>query len=323
MKILIIRLGRIGDMILTTPMIKVIKRNYPEAEIHFIAGRHNHIVLENHPEVARVFVHEKTPLKLIANIINIRKNYYDLYIDSKDHSSTESRLFAKIVRAKQKVGFNKKGNRPFDVSVQSGSRDIMLHFVDNCLQSLELAGMNTGGCDHRPELFPQDDSEKYVAEFMSRLPPSRINIVLNISAGSSDRIWDNSNWAKVISRINPDKFNVILLFAPAEKEIADSLADLCPQLYVFRSRSISDAFALIKASGGLISPDTALVHAASAFNTPILGLFAGSDYFTKRFYPMSTAKVIVRSEGTDNKINRIGYEKVIEAFKKFEKMLAG
>ncbi len=321
MKILIIRLGRIGDMILTTPMIKVIKRNYPNAEIHFIAGRQNHQVLKYHPDVTNIFVHKKTPLKLIANIIGIRKNNYDFYIDSKDHPSTESSLFARIVRARLKVGFNNKGKKIFDISIPAGSRQSRIHYIDICMQSLDLAGMETSGGNVRPELFLSGDSERYAVEFISRLPQLRVNIVLNISAGSSDRIWDNSKWAEVLSHVDSDKYNVILLFAPAEKDIAASLANLCPRLHAFNSMSLSDAFALVKACDGLMTPDTALVHAASAFDTPLLVLYSSSDFFTSRFYPMSSVKVIVRSDKTDSKINRIGPKEVIEAFKRFEKLL--
>ena len=77
MRILFIQLGRIGDMILSTPVFRAIKEKYPDAEINVIAGRHNYSVISNNPRINKIIIHKKPPVFVLINIFRIRKHFYD------------------------------------------------------------------------------------------------------------------------------------------------------------------------------------------------------------------------------------------------------
>jgi len=312
MKFLIVQLGRIGDMILATPMLRIIRDNHPDAMIDVVAGLQNHSILRNNPHVRKVFVHDKSPLKLLKNLIDIRSENYDILIDPKDHSSTESRMIACVVRAGVKVGYNPPGKEIFGRGIPGSDANEELHYVSRCVNALRIAGLEIPADIPRPELFPGEDSLSYTDAFLEEKNAGSF-ITLNLSASNPGKLWENSKWERVLKESILRDWSIVVSFAPSEKELADDLKSRCPGLILFRSRSIEDVTALISRTALLITPDTSLVHIAAAFDKPILALFSSLEDFYKKFYPLSSKKIVIRSRQGDGGIKSIEAEDVIES----------
>jgi heptosyltransferase-2 len=282
-------------MILVTSLAGAIKQKYPDAEIDFVAGRHNHFVLHNNPNVRNVIVYEKSLGGIIRTIKRLRAEKYDFYCDPKDHFSNESRIIARIVRADTKIGFNPPDKKPvFDFPVDGDKANQGLHFALRAFKSLAPAGISFPSEVPKPELFVSADSESYVGEFLAKLPKLPL-VVINISASAPKKMWSNHKWLDVIPSIDASKFNIVLSFAPSEKQAAESIAAEARQVNLFRSRSLSDVFSLIKAARLLVTPDTAVVHIAAAFDVPMVGLFSGLDDFFAKFAPLGKLSRVIRA----------------------------
>ena len=103
MKILIVILGRIGDMILATPMFNELVRHYPDAEIYVLAGRQNNIIVQNNPVLKKVIIFNKNPffiLKTIfaataATLVNTTffQNFLPKFSTGKTETKTETFYF--------------------------------------------------------------------------------------------------------------------------------------------------------------------------------------------------------------------------------------
>jgi ADP-heptose:LPS heptosyltransferase len=315
MKFLIVQLGRIGDMILATPMLRVIRDNYPDAGIDVVAGIQNHAILRNNPYVRKVYIHDKSPLKLIRNIIDIRGEQYDILIDPKDHSSTESGMIARIVRAGIKVGYNSAGKVIFSRGIPGSEANEELHYVSRCMNALKIAGLDVPIEIPRPELFPGMDSVPYVDDFLGETNTDKF-ITLNLSASNPGKLWENGKWERTLKESALRDWKIVVSFAPSEKALAEDLKRRCPGLILFRSRSIEDVMALISRTALLITPDTSLVHIAAAFDKPIFALFSSLEDFYKKFYPLSSRKIVIRSQQGDGGIKSISAEDVIESVEK-------
>ena len=137
MNFIIVQFGRIGDMILLTPLFNRIKHLFPNANIDMLAGRHNNKIVSNNPHLNNIFIYEKTPLKFISLVNRIRKKRYDFLIDPKDHYSRESHLFAKLIKANNKIGFNPK-EKYFNQTIPSQEENEGKHFIERILQPLFL-----------------------------------------------------------------------------------------------------------------------------------------------------------------------------------------
>lgn len=313
MKILIVQLGRIGDMILATPVFKAIKSNKPDAEVYVLASVANNPVIRNNPNIDKIFVWDKSPEKLIPVIFKIRSIQFDYLLDAKDHRSTESSLIAKFVKAKTKIGYNPPGKSYFDIGIDNEKENAGLHFTERALRPLTHLGIKPPPGTPRPELFPSEESKHYVAKFLKNANGRQV-VVINLSASYRAKMWDNDKWALFIKAIDNEKFFPIITYAPADKDVA---ADLLNRIKIaeFKSRSMDDVIALISAANLLVTPDTSLVHVAAAFDKPLLGLFSGLKDFYAKFHPLSsTFRVIHSPEGIDG-IKAISAEQAIEGFR--------
>ena len=111
MKILIVQIGRIGDMVLVTPMFAHLKKKYPQCIIHVLCTENNHPIIYNDPRIDKVFNYKNKICYLIKLFIHMRSENYDYWIDNKDHYSLTGYVLATFSNAKQKIGFNNKNNK--------------------------------------------------------------------------------------------------------------------------------------------------------------------------------------------------------------------
>jgi ADP-heptose:LPS heptosyltransferase len=217
MKILIVQLGRIGDMILLTPAIDAIKCKYPTSQLDILAGRHNYQAIKNNPSIDNIIVYEKSPLKLCKTLSTLLKTKYDYYIDPKDHKSSESKILATIARAKLKIGLNIDSSKVFDCSIPSESDNQGLHFSQRAFRALNHLSIETPAIVPKPFLYNTQDSLEYVDSFINAEQLDSF-IVLNLSASMEHKMWDTENWIRLFKEFEYMQEKTVLSYAPAEKE---------------------------------------------------------------------------------------------------------
>ena len=299
MKLLFIQLGRIGDMVLLTSAFKALKEKYPDSIIDVLAGRKNYQILKDNPKVNNIIIFNKSPFKLIQTISKISKLKYDFYIDPKDHHSTEGRFIAGFVKSAKKIGFNGYKRKIFDISIPSDIENSGLHSITRIFNSLKPLSISIGETIPKPELFTNSDSEEYVNSFLGENEIDKF-ILINLSAGSKSRMLSVEKWTELLNKIINENRSV-LSFAPAENEMAIELSKSFNNLNLFQSRSINDVISLVKRAKLLITPNTSLVHIASAFDTPIIAFYNSDDEDCRKFRALSSKqKVIFLSENMDD-----------------------
>ncbi|MGB9701935.1 MAG: glycosyltransferase family 9 protein [Candidatus Kapaibacteriota bacterium] len=317
MKILTILLGRIGDMILLTPFFELIKEKYPESQIEVIASRHNYIVLKNNPNIAKIHIYDKKILHTLQLLSYLRLNQFDFYIDPKDHFSHESAIFANIVRAKTKIGYNKPDSHNFDIAIEDISKHSNLHFVQRLWLPLENLEISLPKQPLKPILFEDVNSSKYVEEYILKLEQSKPIICCNISASKENKMLTTAKWIEFLKEaIKKSDFNYVLTFEPKHKILADEIKHSLPKIQLFSSRNLMDVISLIKQSYLVITPDTSIVHIAAAFNKPIIAFHSGIMETYVWFRPLSDVNsTIFAEEGVDD-LSSIDANRIIDEFNK-------
>jgi ADP-heptose:LPS heptosyltransferase len=253
-------------------------------------------------------------------LTQIRSKQFDYLIDAKDHRSTESGLIARIVKAGKKIGFNPPGKSYFTDGLDGEKDNTGLHFVLRSFKPLSYLGISMPDDIPHPELFPVEESMKYVANFLNGANGKPV-LTINLSASNHGKMWENDNWKIFIEAIDKQSFFPIITYAPADSDVA---TDLLTKVKVaeFNSRNMDDVIALISQSSVLVTPDTSLIHVAAAFDKPLFGLFSGLNDFLAKFHPLSSVYEVVRSpEGIDG-IKAISSEQSIEGFNKLIDRLA-
>ncbi|MCX7737558.1 MAG: glycosyltransferase family 9 protein [Candidatus Kapabacteria bacterium] len=324
MKVLITQLGRIGDMILLTPMFSILKENYPDSTIDVICGTKNYSIIANNPYINNIFIFDKSPFKLIRFFNQVRETNYDYYIDPKDHYSRESSILAGMIKAKNKIGFKSDERSKFNLGIPTNKENEGKHYSEKILNPLKYLNIEVSDKSHKPVLFESPESIKYFQEFREVNNLDKY-IVINISASQKRKMWDKEKWVEFINSVNSKyeekDFDFVITSAPTESEDVKYIIENTSNLIHFQSRNILDVVSLIKNSWLLITPDTALVHIAAAFNIKLLGLFANNPFFYSMFHPLSDEfEVVMTPEGSEN-IDDIDFTQIYEAFLRISEKL--
>ena len=313
MKIAIIQLGRIGDLVLLTSAVKSLKNKFPNSKIYFIAGKSNYSVLENNPDIEKVLIFDKNPIKLIPFLIKLKTIKFDYYIDPKDHFSTESNIIARTVNAKIKIGFNDKNrnSQNFDIGIASDLENQNLHFVERTSNILKHLDINSEENILRPSIFISPVEQKTVADFLHSKNISNF-ILVNISASDKSRMWQIEKWIELINSIKKDK-NVIVSSAPFHSETVEKIC-LKTNTVNFPASKLMIISALIARADLLISPDTSVIHIASAFDIPVISLTGNIRNNVIKFYPLSTKREVIFPKNENETVEKIEVENVLKAY---------
>lgn len=307
-KICIVQLGRIGDLILSTPLFKTIKDAYPLAKLHVLAGRNNFVFLNNYPLIDKVHIHTKHPFKTLSLLRRLRKEKFDLWIDPKDHHSTESRTFVRLARPLESIGFNRKNEKLFTHSVKSNKEQYNDHAIDRFLNS--VACLNLKSAIRQPVLFCSNIAEERIISFLKDRSTAWY-CHLNISASKPVRLWEEEKWRLLIKLL--EEKGCICLISATKQDIpqAKRLEAAAKKSFHYQTPSLEDLFSLVHHSAIVISPDTAVIHIASAFNRPTVGLYANCGWNLNSFSPRAEHSVMIINKKSETLIKDI---ETIEVF---------
>ena len=312
MKILVVQIGKIGDMVLTTPLFRALHHHMPEAHVHILLSRRGAPVALGNPRIKRAFVYRKDPVRLLFLFLRIRCTRFDILIDPKDHFSRESAMIARMVRAKIKVGFNQPGKKNYSHPLPAQEKNFALHAAERNLMPMKSLGISDVS-SMRPELFPDPFIQAKIRKRYALHDTQ--TILLNVSAGDTSRLWEKEKWTEVARYCLRKGFRVLLSFQPSDKTTARHIHKKQPEAYLFHSKSIREMIAFVPLVRMLITPDTSIVHIASAFNVPQIALFPAVEWNLNKFRPLSDSSIVLQPKESEA-VAAIPVENVVKAIDK-------
>ncbi len=262
MKILVIRFSSIGDIVLTTPVVRVLKLQKPDAEIHFLTKASFESLLTHNPYADKVHVlrNEEPHNDLIKNL---KAERFDLVIDLHHNLRT---LKIKSALAVKAFSFNKLNiEKWFMVNLKLNFLP-KVHIVDRYLATLsKLAVKNdNAGLD-----FFMGDEVPTIA-----LPPAFIAIA--IGANHATKKLPISKWIE-ICKLLPLPF--ILLGGKTEVQEAQEIiskSERTDSLNLVNQLSLSGSAYVTQKAKLLITHDTGLMHIGAALKIPILSIWGNT-----------------------------------------------
>lgn len=304
--IAILQLGRLGDMILTTPLFRAVKECWPGSKLTVITLDHSALIAEHHPSVDSVIAVPFGILQLPTLARRLHRKSFDLFIDPKDHRSSTSRIIAEFIRAQYRVGCRANGGREtFDATFEPP--DQPRHYVERMLRPLQLLHPEKTFA-RRPSLGVPTESLRVADGQM--LPGEHGAITINISAGSTSRYWGLEHWEELIAEVSK-KYSVAVMSSPEDRHHADDICSTSRQARPVTTNTILDAAAIVARSRAVVSPDTSIVHIASAFNRPVVGLYPPNRENLATFGPLSDRQCVLMP-GPDQELSTIPLKDVIE-----------
>ena len=296
MEFLIVQIGRIGDMILTTPLFSGLKQLYPDCDITVLTSDSNNIIAKNHKSVDNTIIFNKTIFGYIKSFLQIRKKKYDYWIDTKpEHSNTSSKLL-KIARFKKSIGFN-FGTKNFDIDltpIRTGE-----HYTE--INKLPLKILNEG-IDYTnimPEIFIPDGISQKASEVLKGYPKNYV--LFNLSVKDETRNWNPEDVVNIYNEFS-GKLDFVFQFVGKDREFFSNIESKTGQKLNYFDGGILELAEVVRNARLIITPDTSLVHIASCFNVPIVAVYHKVEWNIKRFAPLSDKKAVLIST-EENKIS--------------------
>jgi heptosyltransferase-1 len=275
-KVLIVRLGKVGDIVATSFVFKVLKENYPQMEINLITLKSNREVLRCNPDIDKVF-YSGNPFTLLWNILRLNIQHPDMLMDFNDNPSSTTALIYRFVSAKIKVGYDfKKYSRLINIQIEQLSQENS-HIIDRMQNFLKQLGIPINYNLVKPYFYLDSRIFSQIQSELLYIKKENKIIAVNISAGNEIRYWKTDSWIELINKIfnTYKRVKILLLSTEEDKNLRDKIlfGFNNDRIILGRNKSIQYFASYIKLADLIITPDTSAVHLASAFGIPVLALY--------------------------------------------------
>ena len=279
MKLLVISLAGVGDTLFATPLIHELRANFPGATIDAVvkeAGARD--LLDNNPHLNRVFYKNLLRcgrLEALQFFWSLRKNGYDISINTHPQSRRVYRIAARVVAAPTRISHDYECSGALDRRLvnQTVPQDYSLHAVENNLRLLPLLGAKSKLERHHYEIFLTEAEHAWADEFCA-LEKISGRPLLGIHVGSGGtknlalRRWPLENYIELARRLRQSQPELAILFfgGPEEKSGHEKIRSVLGDDHLFfpKTGNLRQAAALIGRCAAFLSVDTALMHLAAA-----------------------------------------------------------
>ncbi len=304
-RVVILAQEKLGDAILLTPLFKNLKTHFPNLCICVATFGKNDAILRQDPNVDKVLVLRHFGRETYNLMF---RESFDLLFNTKDHPSWTYLLYSSLIRAKIKVGIDHEFHKGLYHHLLG--IDFQKHIVEKNCALLAYLGCKVSAEDCRPTLNISSAS-KQIKDFAQMLERGKL-IGINLSAGEASREWPFEKYERLIGLVQ----SPVIVFSMPErlgekKRLEQTFEQVKPSPV---TKSLFDVGALLKQLTLLITPDTSLVHVASCFNIPVVGLYRADAVHLSRFSPYLTNHVQLISPSST--IRDIEVESVLNAVKK-------
>jgi ADP-heptose:LPS heptosyltransferase len=276
-RVLFLRHDRIGDMIMSTGLLRVIATAHPTIRLHVLASPANAVVLQGDPHVESVIVFDRTrPRSYLGTLRRLRAARYDAVIDCMPTApSLTTLLLIWASGARHRIGVAGRGNdAAFTVLVPALPN--ATHIIDHLAALAAAFDVDPARADFRPRLYVTDAELRRAHAIWrdSGWREGRRRLLVNISAGRAFRRWPDDRYVRAIRHVRAkDPHAVVsLVGAPNERERASEIARAADAVFV-PTPALRDALALVAAADLVFSPDTGLAHAAAAVGRPVVVMY--------------------------------------------------
>ncbi|HUV14112.1 MAG TPA: glycosyltransferase family 9 protein [Acidobacteriota bacterium] len=306
MRILIVRLGSLGDIVHTVPAQQYLAKRYPEAEIHWLVEPPYDQLLNHVPNIEKLWKADtkrwrkdltslSEPRALVSEL---RAQRFDLAIDFQ--GLVKSALLCRLSGARRIIGYQRKWlreplaawfyNEP--TQIEDGQR----HHVEYLLDLADPPRFQAQVSADMPLAIPADAS-RYVAKHLDRLQV-KDPILLNPGAGWETKRWPAERFAQLGEVVQETLgIPVIITCGPAEQDLLDTIQErtLPDPLKAFPTDLLQLA-ALCRKSRLMVAGDTGPLHLAVALGLPTVAILGPAHAW--RTGPFSRSDVIVQHERT-------------------------
>lgn len=299
-KILIVRFSSLGDIILTTLLIRTLRRSYPDALIDYLVKSEYADILRSNPHLSAIIQlrsSHQDELKRLAQ--KVRAERYDLILDL--HNSLRSRYLRTLARARA-VKIVRKRVLPRTMLVNF-KRNYYTDRVPVPIRYLETAARYSVVDDGAGlEVFVPEDIVSSVSARLNRFGLDRYQTVIGVVPGARHftKQWPMERFVEFGVKVSREHKAKLLVFGSTEEseycgdiahminaEVGTNVAESLGGIF-----SILETASAMEACSVVVTNDTGLMHLAAARRRPVVALF-GSTVEEFGFFPFRTTSIVL------------------------------
>ena len=264
--------GKIGDMVVNSLMFREIKKVYPYIKIGVVARGAAIDIIRDNTNVDKIYEYYKDRKKIKDLALKIKEEKYDLLIDFSEMLRVNQMMLINLCGARINIGLDRKDWKLFDLSIESG-KDFKWteHITNRYLAYLIKIGLKKESINISYDIYLKDEI-KY-EDFFNEIKESK-KLILNPYGASKHKSFNIENLENIITYLKDKDIAIILVYFGDKYKELEFLEKKYKYVYIPKKiESILDTAILIKKSDYIISPDTSIVHIASAFNKKMITVY--------------------------------------------------
>jgi ADP-heptose:LPS heptosyltransferase len=279
-KIVIFRPDMVGDVVLTTPLIKNTRENFPDAHITIVVSAITKDIVAGNPYLDEIIVTRGTGLNNLLKdfplIKLLRKRKFDLAL--MPFPALSCNFFAFLTGATHRIGYGDRGSRFLLTKslTLAGFEVGKKHIIDVALDLLRVLDCEIRSRDRFVSVY--EDGEKKAQYFFlkNNLNPQDKVVIIHPGARKAYQLWPTAKFAELADKLIEElKVKIIMLAGPADGNLVnDTIKKMRNPAVIASGFELKDTVSLIKRGDLFIGHSTGTTHIADALGTLTVMLIA-------------------------------------------------
>lgn len=299
--ILVVRLDRIGDVVLSTPALRALKSAYPDSRITFMVRSYAKDLVIGNPDIDDIILYDKYgawkgTLEDMNLVKRLRANRFDLAVVLHPTVRTHWLLFLSGIP--KRLGFDRKMGVLLTDRVPDKKHLGLKHEIDYTLGLLGHVGVKSN--DRKMCVPVNRQSDEKIDRLFKDHGISGADKVITLNPGAScpSKRWPAARFAQVADILTESRgAKIVVITGASDKDlgsrVASSMKKKC--LDLSGKTTIADVASILRRSKLFISNDSGPVHISCAVGTPVVAIFGRSDrgLSPERWGPSNKGDVVI------------------------------
>lgn len=277
-RILVSRTDRIGDVVLSTPVLKALREHYPSSFIAMMVSPATRDIVEGNPYLDEVITFDKDRSGSLWGTVHFAKRLRDKKFDVVVvlHPTVRVHLLMFLAGIRERIGYDRKGPYFLTTTVPHRKQLGERHEAEYNFDLLKPLGIEETALELFMPIRPA--SERIVEEVLRQagVENGSLLIAVNPSASCVSKLWPVSKFAEVIDALAARyRAKVAIVSDESHRALSEELLGLTKSMPLDLSGrfNLSELASFLKRCALVVSNDSGPVHLASAVGTPVISIF--------------------------------------------------
>jgi ADP-heptose:LPS heptosyltransferase len=303
-KILIVRFSSIGDIVLTSPVVRCIQKTYPDAEIHFLTKPSFTCLINKNPHIHKII---KLDGNIISTSLKLRKERYDLIVDLHKNLRT---FILKGILFKKSISYNKLNIQKWLTTKLPWNFLPYNHIVHRYFKSLKK--INVSYDNQGLDFYYSEEGRDFALDILNKEGITQPYLLITVGAKFATKAMSTRKIAEIIESVDHP---VVLIGDNSDRDKAFEIQSLTdkPIFNACGRFTLEQSAVLVDHAAMVVAHDTGFMHIASAFKKPLISVW-GNTITKFGMYPLYPQGEEIRSHVVEVKelkcrpCSKLGYD---------------